>query len=181
MNRSMADTFDRFRRMPVMPPPHPWRHVATHGIGGQRNVGFGSGTELLLVESSDGRGVFDCATGERVARDRTDHIAWDDEVALRAVGIGPLEGVVVRMAGLQGGGLPTATPDGWHVEVVCPDWPEAAVILEPSEALLWDEGRAGGCVKICQVEALRACGFSDSGRSLVVAEGSHTLYLFHRP
>jgi hypothetical protein len=172
---------ERFRRMQVLPPPPPWRHVGTFGVGGLGSIGFGEGMELLLVESTDGCGVFDCETGERVARDRDHNGSWEDLIRLRAAGIGPLAGRTVRMAGLHGGGLPQFTIDGWSAEIVCPDWPAASVILSPKTESLWMEDRSRGCVKICELEVLRACGFSDSGRSLAVAESSHTLYLFHRP
>ena len=181
MNDDNAETSDRFRRMPVLPPPAPWRHVGTFGIGGLASIGFGDGTDLLLVESTDGFGVFDCRTGERVGRDRDGGSCWEDTVALRANGIGPLEGMVVRMAGLHGGGLPTMTTDLWSVEIVCPDWPAAAVVLQHDRQSVWLPEQSPGCVKVCDVEILRAAGFSGTGRSLAVAEWSHTLYLFHRP
>ena len=181
MDEHIAEQLERFRRMPVAPPPPPWRHVTTVGIGGLGSIGFGEGTDLLLVESTDGRGVFDCATGERVARDRDHNSSWEDTVLLRATGIGPLQGRTIRMAGLHGGGLPTMTADQWAVEIVCPDWPAAAVVLlAPGSTSAWADEPSPACVKICELEDLRACGFSDTGRSLAVAEGSHTLYLFHR-
>jgi hypothetical protein len=181
MDDYFARQLERFRRMPLSAPPLPWRHVATHGVGGLASIGFGEGVELLLVESTDGCGVFDCASGERVARDREHNASWEDTVRLRCPGIGPLAGQVVRMAGLHGGGLLTMTADGWSLEVVCPDWPAAGIVLCGPSDDLWQPDRAARCVKVCDVEDLRAYGFSNSGRSLAVAEGSHTLYLFHRP
>ena len=44
-------------------PPLPWRRQSTHAIGGLMAVGFGERSDLLLVVSSQGRGVFDCTTG----------------------------------------------------------------------------------------------------------------------
>ena len=181
MNKHVADALERFRRMPVLPPPAPWHHVGTYGIGGLGSVGFGDGTDFLLVESTDGLGVFDCRSGQRVARDPTVRGTWEDAIALRAHGIGPLNGTLVRMAGLHGGGMPAQTVDRWSIEIISPDWPSAALVLQYDEQSVWVPERAAGCVKIVEVEDLRACGFSGTGRSLVVAEGSHTLHVFHRP
>ncbi|MEU4722848.1 hypothetical protein AB0G06_24810 [Nonomuraea dietziae] len=68
---------DRFRRAPLRPPPAPWRHLPVQKMGGITDVGFGTPSrvegltapDLLLVASSTGTGVFDCVTGQRVARD----------------------------------------------------------------------------------------------------------------
>ena len=77
-------------------------------------VGFGevAGQDFLLVVSHDGRGVFDL-DGTRVARDRTpvDDL-WHNSQQLTAIGIGPLDGIAVPLAGLWGGGLPLMTDDG---------------------------------------------------------------------
>src|SRR4051812_46599997 len=88
----------RLRTSHVEPPPAPWVPVGHYAVGGLTAVGFGPGTELLLVASWQGRGVFDCTTGERVARDRATDGGWQDPVALEAQGIGPLEGQTVRTA-----------------------------------------------------------------------------------
>jgi hypothetical protein len=82
------------RAAPISPPLPPWIGLATHAIGGLTGVGFANNSDLLLVVSSQGRGVFDCRTGQRIARDRTEpEVSWCDEYRLRAIGIGPLEGL----------------------------------------------------------------------------------------
>ena len=59
-------------------PPSPWRRVSTIAIGGLRAVGFDRSSEYLLVISSAGRGVIDCRTGEKVARN-TEEYDEDEE------------------------------------------------------------------------------------------------------
>jgi hypothetical protein len=49
--------------------PSPWKRVATVAIGGLRSLGFDQESENLLILSSQGRGVIDCLTGEKIARD----------------------------------------------------------------------------------------------------------------
>jgi hypothetical protein len=87
-----------------------------YAVGGLFGVGYATASELLLVLSSQGRGVFDCATGERLARDYEESHKFFDPIRLTAVGFGPLDGQAIRIAGLFGGGLPLTTLDGWYLE-----------------------------------------------------------------
>ncbi|HEY1013335.1 MAG TPA: hypothetical protein VGE07_11560 [Herpetosiphonaceae bacterium] len=155
--------------MPIAPAPSPWRKVTISAVGGLLAVGFGPGSDLLLVVSSQGRGVLDCRSVARVARNRTNALDELDEQQLVAFGIGPLDGVLVSMAGLPGGGLPTGSGDGWSVEVETLRWPERYIFLvEPWQSLYQLPPRAtkiatdGACT-------FRAAGFSPTGQSLVVA------------
>src|SRR5215813_5292756 len=96
----------RIRTAPISNPPLPWKRLVVQAVGGLTEVGFGEDSDFLLIVSSQGRGVVDCRTGERVARDRTEpDDSWYDERRLLATGIGPLEGKAIRLAGLHGGGL----------------------------------------------------------------------------
>jgi hypothetical protein len=152
-----ARLLQRLRGLPLQAPPLPWRRLCVHAVGGLTEVGFASGTDLLLVVSSTGRGVFDCATGERVARDYggIEH-DWYDPVRLTARGIGPLEGQVVRIGGLLGGGLPLTTADGWGITMVFPDWPDGFAVLEPPGSSVFVEHRAGPCCRLLDVDEPRA-------------------------
>lgn len=107
----LIPTVNRILSMATAPPPSPWNCVATATIGGLQSVGFGRGSDLLLVTSSQGRGVFNCLSGERLARDR-DEDFFEDPTELEAAGIGPFDGTYVRMAGIHGGGLAATTSDG---------------------------------------------------------------------
>jgi hypothetical protein len=138
-------------------------------VGGLTCVGFGEadGRELLLVVSHDGRGVFELDL-TRVARDRGPiEDSWHDDKRHTAIGIGPLDGVEVPVAGLWGGALPARTSDGWEVELLggervvlrAPDGQERVV----AEETVWE---------------VRAVGFSPRGAALVVATtGDVTVFL----
>jgi hypothetical protein len=156
---------------PVTAAPAPWGHVATVAIGGLTEVGFGDDSDLLLVISSRGRGVFDCTRGLRVARD-PEPLAddWYDERRLRARGIGPLERQMVRLAGLHGGGLPTCGLDGWSVAAITLAWPDQHLLLLPPGEDLYS-ARAS-LTKLAVESEVRAFGFSDTGRTLVLATSS---------
>lgn len=159
---------DAYRNMAEMAAPAPWRRIQIH-IGGVTAVGFGPGTELLLVLSHDGLGVVDVPIGAVVARGAESDEGADDAYPIHATGIGPLAGQRVPLAGLWGGGLRTTAPDGWVVHRIAPNWPaECAVLCPPDAPELDDPERATMLAKDLE-PAIRALGFSDSGRSLVVA------------
>ncbi len=165
--------------MPVAVPPA-WRAVGNSSIRGLRGVGFDEESELLLVESSGGKEIYDAASGDRVAHDPDAGSTFAEEVRLESHGIGPLTGKVIRVCGIFGGGLPLMTLDGWGVELVHHSWPHlASLVLIPRGASLWDPPKARHCVKLAETEAPLAYGFSHTGQSLVLAH-SHTLEIWAR-
>ena len=160
-----ADFRERVRRLRTEPPPPPWSLVRAILVGGLTDVGFGraDGQEFVLVVSHDGRGVFS-SDGRRVARDDAPlDSAWHDERKRTALGIGPLDGERVSLAGLCGGALCGVTGDGWQLERVDLDAEERVVLMPPEEE--------SGVVQIAddEVSELRAAGFSPSGVVIVVA------------
>jgi hypothetical protein len=162
----------RIRETPVSPPLPPWAELTFHAIGSLLEVGFADDSNLLLVVSKQGRGVIDCRTGLRVARDRKepDDGWYDERRRLRAFGIGPLEGRLIRLARLNGGGLPRGGRDGWWVEAVTLEWPEVSLLLGGPWGDVYD-GRTP-FAKLAVEREVRAFGFSDTGESLVIATSS---------
>lgn len=159
--------------------PTPWRIVSTAFVGGLIEVGYAPKSDLVLVVSHDGRGGFDAKTGEHLARDRSPSTdPWFDPISMTASGIGPLEGVVIRLAGLSGGGLPKSTADGWRLETAYLDWPDACVFISSPGANPFDEQRSAGCTRIPINDGteLRACGFSETGRTFVIATNSDIVF-----
>src|SRR4051812_30364334 len=122
MNTKHLDPLRKeLRELQIVSPPKPWLKVGTIAVGGLRTAGFERESELLLIVSDAGRGVVDCRSGSKLARDDEEY--FEGERCLEAQGIGPLQGQTLRMSGLFGGGLPTFTNDGWSLEVVTLDWP----------------------------------------------------------
>jgi hypothetical protein len=152
--------------------PNPWKLVATFAVGGLRSVGFDRESENLLVVSSQGRGVIDCLTGEKVARDYGEF--YENETSLEAQGIGILSDRTIRMAGLFGGGLPVITEDGWQLECVTLKWPEQMLILLPPSSHLYGSvtGHPDLMTKIFEDSCIRAYGFSYTGIIFIVATTS---------
>jgi hypothetical protein len=122
--------------------------------------------------------VIDCRTGEMVAHDQEgEQVDWYDPMRLRVEGIGQLAGKTIRLAGLHGGGLPRVSEDRFALVVAYPDWPDAAVLLQlPPD---FSPGRHPHQVKIACCEDPRACGFSETGQTFVIAE-PHAVQIFGR-
>ena len=168
---------ERLERMPYSGLPSPWRVVGGSSIGGLTEVGFADGSDDLLVVSSQGRGLFDCLSGQRIARDYVEFFDNPDDSGLTAPGIGKYEHTTFRLAGLQGGGLTTFTRDGWGLHVIHLPWPIHVVFLTSEYSGV--TGDADKITKLCNDEPceFRATGFSPTGRSFVVAtSGELTIY-----
>lgn len=153
---------------------YPWKKVADHAVGGLLQVGYAEDSDLLLVLSHNGRAIFDCLTGERIARDSKSHV-YDHfkPNKLLAAGFDVLAGQQIRVAGLHGGGLPLSTEDNWFLELRKKNdevfLSKAAPIKDKDYPLVGD-GR------LCE---LRALGFSETGKSFVIAT-SCSLIIFAR-
>lgn len=169
----LRERFGQLDSLPIAAPPV-WRLVAHHAVGGLTEVGFADGSDFLLVLSSSGRGVIDALSGDRLARDDSENYPFEVG-SLSSVGIGPLEGMSIRMSGLSGGGLPNGTDDGWSVERHPLAWPDEELFLsEPGHTMLWSPaGRAMAVYRLGNfVTEIRAFGFSPTGKSFVVATSS---------
>jgi hypothetical protein len=152
--------------------PQPWKQVTMLAVGGLRSVGFDRESENLLVVSSQGRGVIDCLTGEKVARDYEEF--YENETSLEAQGIGILSDRTIRMSGLFGGGLPSITEDGWQLECITLKWPEQMLILLPPSSDLYGSvtGHPDTMTKIFEDSCIRAYGFSYTGKTFIIATTS---------
>ena len=162
-------------------PADPWMPRVLH-VGGVCAVGFSEDGRWLLVVTHSGRGVFDCRTLDRVARDETEDYGSFDAATETVAGLGPLDGRRVRVAGLQGAirtrrQLPVTTGDGWAVRWIDAEkrvgGADASVFLRKPGPGPADERRLG------TFEPLYAVGFSPDGGTLVVAE-SHTILVLTR-
>ena len=159
-------------RLAVQEPPAPWKRCVTWSVGGLFQVGYAENSDLLLVLSSQGRGIFNCLTGEKVARDYEEAHDFFDPIRLLAQGFGPLEDRRIRMAGLFGGGLPLTTEDEWGLEEEAPAWPMRSILLTPPPIEREDGSHIIGEPIVIGDDGaceLRAYGFSETGRSFVIA------------
>lgn len=170
------DGLSHLLQVPFGVPEAPWGKVRYFHVGGLLAVGFGRGSDYLLTITSDGRGIFDCRTGEKIARDRSQDLSWLDVANLEAPGIGPLSGELVRLGGIFGGGLASQTVDSWSAEVLPIGLYEYGLYLKKfaPERRGEDVYRVDPCIT-----EYRAFGFSSTGNSLIAAF-SGTTFCWHR-
>jgi hypothetical protein len=169
--------------MPVQPAPPPWEE-SSYVIGGLVEAGYADDTDLLLVISRS-CGVFDCSYGvddRLVARDEDEGWREDnyDHQKLMVKGIGVLDGQMIRVAGLWGGGLNTMTEDGWRLVKISPDYPLSSIVLCPPRCDLLLGPGSEKCLKIIGDENIMVYGFSQTGKSFIVGTSSD-LIIFSRP
>ena len=177
MNEYQRQLREHLEGLPYSNVPSPWRIVCGSSIGGLTEIGFADGADDLLVVSSQGRGLFDCLTGERIARDSEVMFDNPDNSGMTAPGIGIHESTTFRLSGLNGGGLPAITHDGWGIHVIHLPWPIHVVFMTSGYHGVTD--KTGHVTKICNDEPceFRAAGFSPTGLSFVVAtSGELTIY-----
>lgn len=156
-----------------MTPPE-WQLIARLTVGGLTELGFVPGDRQFLVVSHSGRGLFETATGLRLARDGdppTSNSSWLDERGGFAEGIGGLAGVRIRVVGLWGGTLPQSTRDGWSLRI--------RRVGGTEQVQLYRSGGHDYFVIEEPFSELRVAGFSNTDRYLVTASSSG-LHLFGR-
>lgn len=148
-----------------------FRKTGEQAVGGLAGVGNVEGTELWLVASSSGLGLFDARTGERIARDPRRPGGYPEATP----GIGLAKGKLVRIVGIDGGGkLPQTTPDGWELTYDL----SVGIWLTPP-GIATDIPSPHIEVLRVRLEEIRVGGFSASGDSLVLGD-ARTLHLFAR-
>jgi hypothetical protein len=155
---------DAVRAAPARDEGSVFRRTGVHAVGGLRGAGNVAGTDLWLVVSSNGSGLFDALTGERVARDPSSPAGYPTETR----GIGPARDAIVRVAGIDGGSLPCRTSDGWELAF-------------DERAGLWLVPPGGAPIEVLRVrlDEARVLGVSETGRSFVVGDAA-SLYTFAR-
>ncbi len=153
-------------------PPHlfpEWERRSLFFVGGCCCVGFVPGQDLLLAESANGMGLIDLIAGKWIARDADFHSSPEQARSLVAPGFDILEGQLILMAGIWGGGLRKTTADGFMLDAQAPNWPYERIVMtrrwvgpKPPRVLVADD----------LVTTLVAYGFSDTGQSFIIATSS---------
>lgn len=151
--------------------PVGWERVVILHVGGLTDLGFSKSSPHLLIISSQGRGVVDCQTGQKVARDYAETGDWFNPQQLTCQGIGPIASELIQTCGIHGGGLPWGNQFGESIELLSANWPVYDLYFCSDYQSPLITGAAGSCCKI-DSEHLRAFGFSWCGHFLVSANSS---------
>lgn len=153
-------------------PPSAWRSCTKIAVGGLTEIGFSQReNHLLLTVSSSGRGVFDCLSGEKIARDYEEYGDWYDPIKLTCRGIGPLSDEIISIAGMCGGGLPVCNIYGETLVQTAAEWPlETLFWCPPGKHALY-MGHQEGCLRLVN-DYFLCTGFSWNGEFIVSATSS---------
>ncbi|HCA3406574.1 TPA: hypothetical protein MO340_000248 [Salmonella enterica subsp. salamae serovar 35:g,m,s,t:-] len=170
-NENRLRVLDLLKKIKTSDSPTGWKKHVEIAVGGLTEVGFSKTTNDLLVISSSGRGLIDCTTGEKIARDYEEYGDWYDPVNLICQGIGRVEEEIIHISGLCGGGLPFVNRYGESLERVAPEWPVEDIIFCPPGKTALIPSFQEGCVRFIS-DYIRAVGFSWCGEFLVCATSS---------
>ncbi|MBX7174913.1 MAG: hypothetical protein K1X72_28310 [Pyrinomonadaceae bacterium] len=94
MSNNINEIKNRINQLPLQNEVPIWKKVNSFAIGGLTQVGYAPNSDILLVVSHQGRGIFDCLIGEKIARDydsETDQ-TWEQTVKLEGDGFNVLDG-----------------------------------------------------------------------------------------
>jgi hypothetical protein len=170
-------TIQTINSLEEQPPPLPWKEVGGNTIHSLLAVGYAPDSDFILVVTMSRKEVFDGLNGKLVAWADTGHEDTPafDEIHLTARGVGPLDGQTIRVASWDsGGGLPLQTVDGWQMKIIS-FWPNDTVVLLPEK--FFGFFNISLATKLLAEREVVAAGFSETGKSFVIAEPSAiTLY-----
>jgi hypothetical protein len=153
--------------------PNGWTKK-TFAVGGLTEVGFSKlYPELLLIISSQGRGLFDCSKLELIERDKDSSYDWFNTYELYSMGIGKTKSEKIKVGGLSGGGLSYQNKYGESIEYLATEWPIIDLIFEPKNKYIYQNCDSVNCYRIFHDYELRAYGFSYDGEYFVVASSSY--------
>lgn len=153
----------------------PWIHKTTFAIGGLLNVGYAPNSDLLIVLSSQGEGIFDCIKGEKIAREHND-MDWYDRFNKETntiIGFDCLANIEIPTYGLEGtdNEMLKETSDGWTLTISEPEpeeKPYDKYLIQKIYLVTPDKKEKIFIEKDGPCE-LRAYGFSETGNTFIVA------------
>lgn len=151
-----------------------WKHQNTFSIGGLEDIGFKPKSDILLILSSQGEGIFNCLNGERIARRNNDFEWWQryNQETNSIEGFDILEGVEIRTSGLIAqDNLLKTTSDGWRLIVSDPEPDEKPFENYTVQKIYLEDSEQKKSTFITKDGAceLRAFGFSETEKSFVIA------------
>ncbi len=146
-----------------------WTKKEIFAIGGLREIGFKPKSDLLMVLSSQGRGIFDCEKAEKIDRDYFDYYMeeWDSENG-KVEGFGVLDSETIICGGFEfQDPLSKKTFDDWTIEIREENRSNWKGEIQKSEVLFLVNGKEKIEIETFHYGIDRAYGFSDTGNSFV--------------
>jgi hypothetical protein len=170
----LHEFFRRLDAVPAVEAPAGWKLLPPIHLSGLTDLGFSRDGKFILFITSQGRGLVDCETGQKVARDHDANGDWFDPFQLRSKGIGPAGSTVFETAGVHGGGLPLTNAFGDSLEAIGREWPHSDLFFCSAHGSIRSESLVKTCVKLLRDDFV-AYGFSWCGNYFVVGVSDHAL------
>jgi len=156
-----------------------WHKTGNWAIGGLQEIGFNSNSDLLMVLSSQGRGIFDCVKNEKIGRDYFDYYMenWDSDLGI-VEGFGILKDEKIKCGGFEAPDiLKKETKDGWKIKIekaIRPNWKKEDVM---SNVLYLTNKEINEKIEIYYFHSKidRGYGYSETGNSFVIGTSSNLL------
>ena len=167
-------------KIPAAESPKGWTRKGYFSIGGFLYFGFAESSDIMLVISANGRGLFDLSKNEKIARDHSSDFPLD-ETLLISKGFDILEGETIKLAGKFGGSiLPVSNKSLETLVRVSPLYPCEDIIFQPPYENCFADGRfknisSDNCVRLYR-GFLYCYGFSFSGKYFVIADEGGITY-----
>jgi len=165
---------DLLNEIPAAETPNGWVHKGVFAVGGFEYFGFTKTSSMMLVISSQGRGLYDLEKNDLIARD--DSTFEIDETFLICDGFDVLQGEKFLLAGKYDGSmLPVSNSRHENLRKVSPLYPCEDLIFQPpfEDCLL--KGHNKNCVRIYR-GFLYCYGFSFCGNYFVIADDGGITY-----
>jgi len=167
-------------KIPSAENPKGWIKKGSFSVGGFEYFGFAESSDILFVISSSGRGLFDMAKNEKIARDNSIDFPLD-RTLLVCKGFDILEGETIKLASKYGGSLlPVSNKSLETLVRVSPLYPCEDIIFQPPYENCFADGRfknirSDNCVRVYR-GFLYCYGFSFSGKYFVIADDGGITY-----
>lgn len=148
-------------------PPSPWIHETIVPANGVLACGWDPDENIVLISGS-GYSVTEPITGRRLTRERdadcTDDSISDDRLTFQL----PISKQPIPIFGFEAGDGIHMTTDGWHVEVIYPWWPRATVVLDHLYTTHYEYLKNATAIDVQRLDGVIKCGFSPSGKHLLI-------------
>lgn len=149
-----------------------YHHLETFAIGGLFNVGYQSKSDVLIVLSSQGSGIFNCLTAQKIYRDDKDWYEDLDQSNSSINAIGPYLTERVTVYGVNNPvNLPSTKFGDWELIITAPQPEKPPFERFKVQKVSLKNSLTGEEIFVTQDGPceMRAFGFSDTGNSFVVA------------
>lgn len=148
-----------------------WTERNSWAVGGLLEIGYQPETDIIFVLSSQGRGIFDVITDQKIDRDYSDYYIekWDHTTGI-VEGFGAFEKEKIICGGFEyPNPLKQTTEDGWKIILEKEERPDYHHKLKIAEVLYLENPLLSKKTEITfsHYGFDRAYGFSDTGRSFV--------------